>query len=79
MYLRCRTCGRYISAEERVQLRYCSEDCAELFQSCTTCGRYVPAKGAYSAEHCSRECAMRYSLQRSYGPAQLDIRMEELI
>ena len=79
LFVRCPTCGRYITPEERLEGRYCSPECAERFHRCTTCGRYSPATSSYSEEHCSRECAARYSLQRSYSPAQIDIRMEELV
>ena len=71
-YLRCRTCGRYITADERVQLRYCSEECAERFRRCTTCGRYYPAKDAESEMHCSRECATRYAIRLSRGSVDAD-------
>jgi uncharacterized protein with PIN domain len=79
VFVRCATCGRYLTPEERIEARYCSQECAERFHRCTTCGRYYPVADAYSEEQCSRECAARYSLLRSYGPAQIDIHMEELI
>jgi hypothetical protein len=78
-FARCATCGRYLAPEARVDGRHCSPECAAKFLRCTTCGRYYPAAGGYSEEHCSRECATRYSLQRTYGPAQIDIRMEDLV
>jgi hypothetical protein len=79
LFVRCPVCGHYAAPEERSGGLYCSPACAEKFLRCTTCGRYYPAAGAASDEHCSSECAARYSLQRSYGPAQVDIRMEDLI
>ena len=78
-YARCTTCGRYVAPEERVEGRYCSSGCAARYRRCTNCGRYYLELEAYSEEHCSRDCAARYSLQRFYGPAQIDIRMEELV
>lgn len=78
-FARCSTCGCYLAPETRVGGRYCSPECAERFLRCTTCGRYYSTTGAFSEEHCSRECGARYSLQRSYGPAQIDIRMEDLV
>jgi uncharacterized OB-fold protein len=79
LFARCANCGRYVAPEDRVQGRYCSAPCADRYLRCTNCGRYYLSVDAYSEEHCSRVCATRYSLQRSYGPAQIDIRMEELV
>lgn len=79
VFVRCSTCGRYLTPEERVEGRYCSPECTERYHRCTNCGRYTPSTSSYSEEYCSRECAVRYSLQRFYGPAQIDIRMEELV
>lgn len=78
-FARCATCGCYLAPEARVDGRYCSPECAARFLRCTTCGRYYLATDGYSEEHCSRECGTRYSLQRSYGPARIDIRMEDLV
>ena len=78
-YTRCPTCGRYLTPEERAIGRFCSETCAQTYHRCTNCGRYYPQVDAYSPEHCSEACATRYSLRRSYGPAQIDIGVEELV
>ena len=79
LYYRCPTCGRYITADERQVGRYCSAECAQTYLRCLTCGRYYPETDAYTQEHCSPACATQYSLRRTYGPAAIDIRMEELV
>jgi ribosomal protein S14 len=78
-YTRCSTCGRYLTPEDRVSSRFCSAACAETYRRCSNCGRHYAATAAYSEEHCSAACAKRYTMHRSYGPAHIDIAMEDLI
>jgi len=77
--VRCPTCGNYAARDSLSSGRYCSAACEAKFLRCTTCGAYYEATKGYSPEHCSRECRARYTMQRSYGPAQITIRMEDLV
>ena len=61
-FIRCRTCGRYLSAASAVQERYCSPECAVEYASCRNCGRFYPAGSGHGGLYCSRECAVRYRL-----------------
>lgn len=68
IYQPCRTCGRYVTAEDLHRGAWCSEECSRAFASCSNCGRFYVPRDGFDEEHCSRECATRYAIQRTYGP-----------
>ena len=62
VYIRCRTCGRYVEENQSINNIYCSETCAGTFTRCPNCGRFFPAinKERHNG-FCSTECEAVYN------------------
>lgn len=78
LFIRCRTCGRYLAAPAAIREVYCSETCAESFTACPTCGKYFSAGRGYRGKYCSQACSIQYRLNRSFGPEPVLLASEEL-
>jgi len=76
-YIRCRTCGKYLSPQEVVLQRYCSQACAARFTSCANCGKYFEAGRDYQERYCSQPCSVQYKLNRIFGPEPVMVLVEE--
>ncbi len=76
-FIRCRTCGRYLSPETAVSGRYCSPECAATFAGCSNCGRYFEVGAGYREAYCSEACAVQYRLTRRLGTEPLIALTEE--
>jgi uncharacterized Zn finger protein len=72
-YIVCRTCGRYVTAENVVNRAWCSEECTRAFSSCANCGTFFPAGRGFDKEHCHKECTVRYQILRKYGPQPVTV------
>lgn len=61
-FVRCRTCGKYISKSDAYLSQYCSEECAIQYAQCLNCGRYFRRPATNTVAHCSSECAAVYEV-----------------
>jgi len=66
-YLRCRTCGKYITQSEAKAGGFCSDECASIFKRCITCGKYFPSNEGFRKLYCSAECAVQYKIEYLSG------------
>jgi hypothetical protein len=78
-YIRCGTCGRYLSPESAHLRRYCGEECSFRYQTCQNCGRYFRTETGYSEQYCSAACAVRYTIHRLQAAPRVQRLSEELL
>ncbi|GEM_PF-4011555 len=69
-YIRCRTCGRYITTDDAIPGGYCSEECSLKFDRCINCGRYFPRGEGYRGEYCSKECSTHYMIKNVFDESR---------
>lgn len=77
LYIRCRTCGKYMTRQSAIKERYCSEHCSKIFSTCENCGSYFESGTGVRQHYCSEDCATNYTVSRSFGPEPVNVTTEE--
>ncbi|MCX7040146.1 MAG: hypothetical protein NT005_13565 [Spirochaetes bacterium] len=72
-FVTCRTCGRYVPAQQVLGRAWCSEECARAYSTCVNCASVFPRGKGFDEEHCSRECTVQYQILRKFGPEPVTV------